>query len=180
MFLISSQDLEISTVNTACFYGGFPSPLTHHFSDAFCYINRLVWVSFSARQKQYLVIFREITLFTTCRKWGVLCHKNATTLLLVISNMLMTQLRAQQNNVKVICNLPRKNEMSANFTKWQMILLFEYMAYKSICWFQVRIKREKSNALERINMVMILCSSSEENTEILLGIFNWLIILLCS
>lgn len=84
----------------------------------------------------------------------------------------MTQLRAQQNNVKVIYNLPRKNEMSANFTKWQMILLFEYMDYKSICWFQVRIKREKSKALKRINMVVILCSFSEENTEILLDIFN--------
>lgn len=131
MFLISTQDLEISTVNTSCFYGGFPSPLTHHFSDTFYYINRLLLVPFSARLRQYLAISREITLFITCRKCGVLCHKNETTLLLVISNMLMTQLGAQQNNVKVICNLPRKNEMSANSTKWQMIVLFEYMAYKS-------------------------------------------------
>ena len=43
----------------------------------------------------------------------------------------MMQLRTQQNNVKLICNLPRKNEMSANSTKWQMVLLFKYMAYKS-------------------------------------------------
>ena len=62
--------------------------------------------------------------------WGIM-PQNETTLLLVISNMLMMQLRAQQNNVKVICNLPRKNEMSAKSTKWQMIVLFEYMAYKS-------------------------------------------------
>lgn len=179
MFLISSQDLEISTVNTACFYGGFSSPLTHHFSDAFCYINRLLWVSFSAQQKQYLVIFIESHSLLLVENVGSYAT-NATTLLLVISNMLMTQLRAQQNNVKVIYNLPRKNEMSANFTKWQMILLFEYMDYKSICWFQVRIKREKSKALKRINMVVILCSFSEENTEILLDIFNWWIILFCS
>lgn len=57
--------------------------------------------------------------------------QNETALRLVISNMLMMYLRAQQNNVKLIHNLPRKNEMSANSTKWQMVLLFKYMAYKS-------------------------------------------------
>lgn len=62
--------------------------------------------------------------------WGIMLQ-NETTSLLVISNMLMMQLRTQQNNVKLICNLPRKNEMSANSTKWQMVLLFKYMAYKS-------------------------------------------------
>lgn len=46
--------------------------------------------------------------------------------------MLMMQYRAQWNNVNIICNLHSKNEMSANSTKWQMVLLFKELDYKPV------------------------------------------------
>lgn len=44
----------------------------------------------------------------------------------------MMYYRAQRNNVNIICNLHSKNEMSASFTKWQMVLLFKGVVYKSV------------------------------------------------